>query len=82
MAQTTRTARKDKVVEAPSPDAAALRPFVDRHPVTQAEIAYRAYELYELRGRINGSELDDWLQAEKWLQAERDLLSRQTQKAS
>ena len=82
MARTTRTARKDKVVEVPSPGAAVLRPLVDRHPVTQAEIAFRAFEIYELRGRIDGSDLDDWFQAEKWLQAERDLLWKATRKPS
>jgi hypothetical protein len=28
-------------------------------------IARRAYELYELRGRENGHELEDWLRAER-----------------
>lgn len=28
------------------------------------EIRRRAYELYEQRGRVDGHELDDWLQAE------------------
>jgi len=30
----------------------------------QERIRVRAYELYEQRGRENGRELDDWLQAE------------------
>jgi hypothetical protein len=30
----------------------------------QPEITRRAYELYTLRGYVNGHELDDWLQAE------------------
>jgi hypothetical protein len=29
-----------------------------------AKIRFRAYELYEERGRIDGRDLDDWLQAE------------------
>jgi len=33
-------------------------------PIEQ-RIQQRAYELYEQRGRINGHELDDWLQAER-----------------
>jgi hypothetical protein len=82
MARTTGTARKDKVVEVPSPRAAESRPLVDRHPITRAEIAYRAYEIYELRGRIDGSDFDDWLQAENWLQGERDLLWKGTPKPS
>jgi hypothetical protein len=30
----------------------------------ERQIQQRAYELYELRGRTDGHELDDWLQAE------------------
>jgi len=32
-------------------------------PITE-QIQQRAYELYEQRGRTDGHELDDWLQAE------------------
>jgi hypothetical protein len=32
-------------------------------PIEQ-QIQQRAYELYEQRGRIEGHDLDDWLQAE------------------
>jgi Protein of unknown function (DUF2934) len=35
--------------------------------VTGREIAVRAYELYEQRGREHGRDLDDWLQAEREL---------------
>ncbi len=31
---------------------------------TQSEIAARAYELYVQRGRLDGYDADDWLQAE------------------
>jgi uncharacterized protein HemX len=34
-----------------------------QHPLDE-QIRKRAYELYEQRGRIDGQELDDWLQAE------------------
>jgi len=30
----------------------------------QEKIRQRAYELYELRGRADGRDFDDWLQAE------------------
>ena len=30
----------------------------------EREIRCRAYELYEQRGRLDGHDLDDWLQAE------------------
>jgi outer membrane protein TolC len=34
---------------------------------TRNEIARRAYELYEARGKNEGREQDDWLQAEREL---------------
>lgn len=39
---------------------------IDR-PVTNDQIAQRAYELYLNRGGQDGAELDDWLQAEREL---------------
>lgn len=35
--------------------------------ITQEEIAQRAYALYEARGREDGHDLDDWLEAEREL---------------
>jgi hypothetical protein len=35
--------------------------------VTDRDIACRAYELYEERGRTHGHDLGDWLQAEREL---------------
>jgi len=35
--------------------------------VTEEDIARRAYEAYEARGRQDGHDLDDWLQAEREL---------------
>jgi hypothetical protein len=37
--------------------------------LTENEIARRAYELYLSRGREDGCDLDDWLQAERELRA-------------
>ena len=34
---------------------------------THRDIARRAYELYEARGREHGHDIDDWLQAEREL---------------
>lgn len=34
------------------------------HP-ERAEVARRAYELYQARGGASGHELEDWLQAER-----------------
>jgi hypothetical protein len=30
----------------------------------RTDVAFRAYEIYVSRGRIDGAHLDDWLQAE------------------
>jgi hypothetical protein len=34
------------------------------NPTIEEQIRRRAYELYEARGKQDGQELDDWLQAE------------------
>jgi hypothetical protein len=40
-----------------------------RHSVpTSEEIRQRAFEIYIERGRVHGSDLDDWMQAERELQ--------------
>lgn len=39
-----------------------------KSPDMQEAIRRRAYEIYELRGRVNGFALDDWIQAEEDLQ--------------
>jgi outer membrane protein TolC len=36
---------------------------------TEDRITRRAYEIYEARGREDGRDLDDWLQAERELGA-------------
>ena len=36
-------------------------------PVSDLEISRLAYQLYEARGRTDGAQLDDWLQAEQQL---------------
>jgi DUF2934 family protein len=55
-AVTTAAARSSKSLPNPSKQ------------VTDRDIARRAYELFEIRGREHGHDLDDWLQAERELQ--------------
>ena len=43
------------------PDAIESRPDADR-------VAQRAYERYEARGREDGHDMEDWLEAERELQ--------------
>jgi hypothetical protein len=49
------------------PKPSTLAPKSDEPTVLipiEQQIQQRAYELYEQRGRTDGHELDDWLQAE------------------
>lgn len=52
----------------PTPDAAPGNqvPPLDGAP-TLDDIARRAYEIYQARGGRDGTDLDDWLQAEREL---------------
>ena len=56
-----------------SPNATSSEVIVDvAHPdvagdLDKDDIARRAYEIYEERGRIEGADVDDWLQAEREL---------------
>ena len=56
--------RPDEIEKKPS----TLAPKSDEPTVLipiEQQIQQRAYELYEQRGRTDGHELDDWLQAER-----------------
>jgi len=55
-------AKPDALASRPLVRALASEPFPD--PST---IAQRAYELFEARGRVDGHDLEDWLQAEREL---------------
>jgi hypothetical protein len=41
-------------------------------PLSYDEVARRAYEIYVARGRGEGSDLEDWLRAERELLRERE----------
>jgi len=49
-----------------------MRPIVPLESLEplKERIRVRAYDLYERRGRVDGHDLDDWLQAE-WEESER-----------
>jgi hypothetical protein len=56
--------RPEEIEKKPS----TLAPKSDEPTVlipTEQQIRQRAYELYEQRGRTDGHDLDDWLQAER-----------------
>ena len=59
---------------APAPNASA--------PVTDADVARRAYDLYLARGREPGHDVEDWLQAERDLRGAGEALMQDRQGAS
>lgn len=61
-----RTGRKNNVV---SFDTNPPSSMPDWSQETEDRIARRAYEIYDARGRADGRDLDDWLQAEREVRA-------------
>lgn len=61
--------KKTNTSPTPARPKRTRRPAVPSEPqiITAADIARRAYEIYESRGRIDGAQLDDWLEAERQL---------------
>lgn len=56
--------KQKSYVEAPRPKLAEAAGLADLAESIRHSIAYRAYELYEARGREGGHELEDWFRAE------------------
>jgi hypothetical protein len=52
-------------------DASVHIPIATIDIPTHEEIALRAFVIYEQRGAANGSDLDDWLEAERQLLLDR-----------
>jgi hypothetical protein len=49
---------------------------------TEEDIAKRAYALYEARGREDGHDVDDWLQAEREILEEKNGLALRAKRVS
>ena len=62
----------DPVESAAQPDFEVLRP----RQISEADIAQRAYEIYQRRAGGAGTDLDDWLQAEREISQEAPPLQR------
>jgi hypothetical protein len=57
-----------KIDKTPTTRIKRTRRTKDTSPtVSDLEISRLAYEIYEARGRTEGSQLDDWLKAEQQL---------------
>jgi hypothetical protein len=61
-----RTTKPEEVVTA---DDRMPRSVEAEPTITETEIAGRAYDLYLARGREDGHDVEDWLQAERELNA-------------
>jgi Protein of unknown function (DUF2934) len=57
--------RTDNVLTMPSVESPTAAPFASE--ITEGDIARRAFELYCDRGREDGHDVDDWLNAEREL---------------
>jgi len=56
------------------PENTANQPSRAENHANDDEVARRAYELYEARGREPGRELEDWLHAEQEVNRRRQLI--------
>jgi len=59
--------KQQRVTEISSASSDDQKPSADDQKPSAEEIARRAYSLYEWRGRADGADLEDWLQAEREL---------------
>lgn len=63
---TVRAKRTRRASDAPATIAEVLE-IQTATPVTEDEISRLAYQIYQARGGVNGSPLEDWLEAERQL---------------
>jgi hypothetical protein len=61
-----------KKTEADRPQQTGFKPEEVESDISNRQIAQRAYEIYEQRDGMPGSEFDDWLQAERELRDEKN----------
>ena len=62
-----RTPKHPEATGAAKPRRTARRSNGDGASISPDEVAKRAYEIYQARGAQHGSDLDDWLEAERQL---------------
>jgi Protein of unknown function (DUF2934) len=60
---TVRAKRPRRATDTPTP----ITDVQTATAVTEVEISRLAYQIYQARGGVNGSPLDDWLEAERKL---------------
>ena len=61
--------RKTKSIKLVVPEDQPSIAAEDHRAITKDEVAQRAYELFLARGRVDGHDVEDWLEAERQLEA-------------
>jgi len=62
--------RKTKSIKLVIPEDQPSVVAEDRRAISKDDVAQRAYELFLARGRVDGNDVEDWLEAERQLVAE------------
>jgi Protein of unknown function (DUF2934) len=62
--------RKAKNIKLVTPENQPSIASEERRAITKDDVAQRAYELFVARGRAEGHDVEDWLEAERQLEAE------------
>ena len=67
--------RKTKTIKLVTPEHQLSVAAENRRAITTDDVAQRAYALFLAGGRVDGHDVEDWLEAERQLQAEQHALS-------
>jgi hypothetical protein len=59
--------RKTKSIKLVTPERQPSVAAEDHRSITKDDVAQRAYELFLARGRVDGHDVEDWLEAERQL---------------
>ena len=62
--------RKTKNIELVSPEDQASVATENHRAISKDDVARRAYQLFLARGRVDGHDVEDWLEAERQIEAE------------
>jgi Protein of unknown function (DUF2934) len=62
--------RKTKNIKLVTPEHQPSVTTENQRAMSKDDVAHRAYELFLARGRVDGHDVEDWLEAERQLVAE------------
>ena len=61
--------QKTKPIKLVTPEHQPSVVVEDQTAISKDDVAQRAYELFLARGRVDGHDVEDWLEAERQLEA-------------